>query len=265
MTSMGARTEPGLLGADAAAARPSVGSTSRRPSRRRPPHHPSFRPAAFKQLVKHDDVIDGKPAGFTVHEYNFVGQWGHPMSIPRSTTMPACAIRTRSRSRRCCCRSSSSISPVRRAADPDTCVQLSDVDAWERRWGRIPEGAFVALRSDWSKRWPDQARMVNADGEGIGHHPGWSLPVLRRLFEDRAIRACGHETTDTDPGIATSRNDYSLERYVLGRNCWQIEMLTNLDQVPEAGALIVADLAPKPKKAPASPPASSRSAPQEGT
>ncbi len=71
-------------------------------------------------------------------------------------------------------------------------------------------------------------------------NPGWSLPVLRRLFEDRAIRACGHETTDTDPGIATSRNDYSLERYVLGRNCWQIEMLTNLDQVPEAGALIVA-------------------------
>ncbi len=203
------------------------------------PHHPSFRPAAFQQLVKHDDLIDGKPAGFTVHEYNFVGQWGthidppvhyhaglrHQDEIPvQEMLLPLVVLDISSQA----------------AADPDTCVQLSDVDAWEQRWGRIPQGAFVALRSDWSKRWPDQARMVNADGDGIGHHPGWSLPVLRRLFEDRAIRACGHETTDTDPGIATSRNDYSLERYVLGRNCWQIEMLANLDQVPEAGALIVA-------------------------
>ncbi len=227
------------------------------------PRHPSFRPAAFKQLVKHDDVIDGKPAGFTVHEYNFVGQWGthvdppvhyhaglrHQDEIPVEEMLLPLVVLDISRAA---------------AADPDTCVQLSDVDAWEQRWGRIPQGAFVALRSDWSKRWPDQARMVNADGDGIGHHPGWSLPVLRRLFEDRAIRACGHETTDTDPGIATSRNDYSLERYVLGRNCWQIEMLTNLDQVPEAGALIVATW-PKAEKGSGFPARVFAICPQEGT
>ena len=39
---------------------------------------------------------------------------------------------------------------------------------------------------------------------------------------------------DTDPGLATSREDYSLEAYVLGHDHYQIELLTNLDQVPEA-------------------------------
>lgn len=43
-----------------------------------------------------------------------------------------------------------------------------------------------------------------------------------------------------------SREGYSLERYVLGQNHYQIELLTNLDQVPEAGALIVVTF-PKPK------------------
>ncbi|RVB20106.1 cyclase family protein, partial [Mesorhizobium sp. M7A.F.Ca.CA.002.10.1.1] len=37
-----------------------------------------------------------------------------------------------------------------------------------------------------------------------------------------------------------------LEYYVLSRDCWQIELLANLDKVPEAGALIMASW-PKPK------------------
>jgi len=38
----------------------------------------------------------------------------------------------------------------------------------------------------------------------------------------------------------------SLETYILSRNHYQIELLTNLDQVPEAGALVVVSF-PKPK------------------
>src|SRR6266581_4386865 len=41
-------------------------------------------------------------------------------------------------------------------------------------------------------------------------------------------------------GIATTKDDYSLETYILSTNHYQIELLTNLDQVPEAGAIIVA-------------------------
>ena len=52
--------------------------------------------------------------------------------------------------------------------------------------------------------------------------------MLTYLYEERHITASGHEPTDTDPGIATSQGDYSLEAYILGTNHYQIELLTNL-------------------------------------
>ena len=121
----------------------------------------------------------------------------------------------------------------------DYTVTLNDIKAWEMRHGKIPSGAFVALRTDWSKRWPDAAAIANKDARGISHYPGWSLEVLKYLYEDCKITASGHETTDTDPGIATSKDDYSLESYILHQNHFQIELLANLDKVPENGALVV--------------------------
>jgi kynurenine formamidase len=132
------------------------------------------------------------------------------------------------------------------ARNPDYVVSLADVKAWEARHGPIPAGAFVALRTDWSKRWPDDAAMQNRDSHGVSHYPGWSKAVLQYLYETRKITASGHETTDTDPGLATTRDDYSLESYVLGTDHYQIELLANLDQVPEAGALVIATF-PKPQ------------------
>jgi len=74
--------------------------------------------------------------------------------------------------------------------------------------------------------------MENKDANGVAHCPGWSLLTLKYLYEARKITASGHETTDTDPGIATTKDDLSTNHY-------QIELLTNLDQVPESGAIVV--------------------------
>jgi len=132
------------------------------------------------------------------------------------------------------------------AKNPDYILSIERVKKWEKDHGAIPGGAFVAMRTDWSKRWPDAAKMTNKDANGVAHYPGWSLPVLKYLYEERKITASGHETTDTDPGIATTKDDYSLETYILSTNHYQIELLTNLDQVPESGAIVVASF-PKPK------------------
>lgn len=132
------------------------------------------------------------------------------------------------------------------ARDPDYTITMEDVRAWEAAHGPIPEGAFVAMRTDWSRRWPDAAAMRNEDARGVAHYPGWSLEVLRYLYEDRRITASGHETTDTDPGVATSRGDYALETYILRAGHYQIELLAHLDRVPACGALAVVSF-PKPK------------------
>jgi len=56
----------------------------------------------------------------------------------------------------------------------------------------------------------------------------------------------GTRPTDTDPRIAMTKDDYSLETNILSTNHYQIELLTNLDQTPESGAPAVVSF-PKPK------------------
>ncbi len=183
--------------------------------------------------------------GFRIDEYCHVGQWGTHIDPPSHFHSDKMTL--------------DQIAPadlllplvvldVHMAvqSNPDFVIDLKHLQEWEDQHGRMPPGAFVAMRTDWSKRWPDHAAMDNSDAQGISHYPGWSLPVLKQLFEKRAATAIGHETTDTDPGLATSRDDYSLESYVLSTNHYQIELLANLDQVPPTGAVVMVG-APKPK------------------
>ena len=152
--------------------------------------------------------------GFRINEYCHIGQWGTHVDPPahfheglhtvdqidpKEMLMPLVVIDVHEKV----------------AKNPDYTLQIADIEAWEARHGRIPRGAFVAMRTDWSKRWPNQAALQNVDAAGVYHYPGWSMPVLKLLYEDRGITASGHETTDTDPGSATTKDDYSLESYIL--------------------------------------------------
>jgi len=182
--------------------------------------------------------------GFRIDEYRHVGQWGTHIDAPahfheglrtvdaidpKEMLLPLVVLDVHAKA----------------AANADYVLTLADVKDWEARHGRIPAGAFVAMRTDWGKRWPDDAALANKDAAGVAHYPGWSMDVLKLLYEDRRVTATGHETTDTDPGLATTKDDYSLESYILKTNHYQIELLANLDQVPEAGGLVMISW-PKP-------------------
>jgi kynurenine formamidase len=39
--------------------------------------------------------------------------------------------------------------------NPNYALKVADIEAWEKKHGRIPEGSVVFVRSDWSKAWPD--------------------------------------------------------------------------------------------------------------
>src|SRR3954464_8070154 len=92
------------------------------------------------------------------------------------------------------------------------------------------------INAGWSKCWPDDASMQNEDEKGVAHYPGWSMAVLKLLYEDRHIAASGHETTDTDPGVATTKDDYSLESYVLGTNHHQEKITMPVKNEPTTTA-----------------------------
>ncbi|CAM5612177.1 cyclase family protein [Streptomyces purpurascens] len=233
-------SEPGLWSAYRALTEKAVFTDLTHAFRPGRPHFPGF---GDERRETPFDLERGD--GFTVHRYTLVGQWGTHVDPPShfvAGARPLDRIPVEEM-----------ILPLvvldiaaRVETDPDATPTLDDVRSWEERNGRIPSGSFVALRTGWSRRWPDPVALVNRDEAGVSHTPGWSAEVLRYLFEDAGVTAIGHEQSDTDPGLAASAGDYSLEAYVLRRDRWQIELLANLDQVPEAGALIVATW-PKPQ------------------
>ncbi len=209
------------------------------------PHWKGFPDEKRETLFWYDPGVGKVGAGFYAQSFSHVGQWGTHVDPPahfikglrtvdqidvKEMIMPLVVIDVHDKA----------------ARNPDYTITMDDVNAWEANYGAIPEGAFVAMRTDWSRRWPDMAAMQNKDVNGVAHYPGWSMEVLKYLYEERKITASGHEPTDTDPGIATSKDDYSLETYILKQNHYQIELLANLDKTPAAGALVVVTF-PKPK------------------
>jgi kynurenine formamidase len=209
------------------------------------PHWPGFPNEQRETLYYYDEGVGTRGAGFYVHLYAHVGQWGTHVDPPAhfikgTRTLDQIDIKEM-------------ILPLvvldihkQVEKNPDYCVSMKEVKAWEEAHGSIPFGCFVALRTDWFKRWPDDTAMQNEDTRGVKHFPGWSMEVLKYLYEERKITASGHETTDTGPGVDCSKGDYSMETYILATDHYQIELLANLDQVPEFGALVVAAF-PKPK------------------
>jgi kynurenine formamidase len=209
------------------------------------PRWPGFPDETRKTIYWYDKRPDTLGAGFFSEVYTHVGQWGTHVDPPAHFSRAG--------------RTVDQIDPTEMvlplvvidvheecAKNPDYTLSIERLRKWEADHGNIPNGAFVAMRTDWSKRWPDADKMSNKDAKGVAHYPGWSLPALKFLYEERKITASGHETTDTDPGVATTKDDYSLEAYILSTNHYQIELLTNLDQVPESGAIAIVTF-PKPK------------------
>lgn len=63
--------------------------------------------------------------------------------------------------------------------------------------------------------------------------------TLEFLFDNRNIAGVGHETFDTDAAVTCAKNgDLAGERYILGRDKFQVEVLNNLDKLPPIGAII---------------------------
>ena len=125
--------------------------------------------------------------------------------------------------------------------NPTYCVTAQDLMDYEAANGPIPDGAFVALRTDWYKNWPDMDAMSGTAPDGSENFPGWSLEAIRYIYETRNAAANGHETLDTDGSAECAKNgDLACERYVLAHGKVQIELLCNLDQLPAAGAVLVA-------------------------
>jgi kynurenine formamidase len=113
------------------------------------------------------------------------------------------------------------------AKDPGYHLQVHDIEQWETRNGKIPEGSVVMVRSDWSKEWPNPDLAAREVFSGV------LLNALKFLHQERRILFHGHEPLDTDTTPILEG-----EHWLMHNGYTQAEGVAQLDQVPEKGCLV---------------------------
>ena len=111
--------------------------------------------------------------------------------------------------------------------------------AWEGEHGKIPLGAWVLLRTDWSKRVGREAFLnIKEDGP---HSPGPHADCVRFLANERDVLGFGAETVGTDAGQAGGfEPPFPCHTLMHGAGKFGLASLNNLDQLPATGAVVIA-------------------------
>jgi kynurenine formamidase len=125
------------------------------------------------------------------------------------------------------------------ARDADFLLTADHLRGWEAKHGKIPSGAWMLMRTDWSKR-IDPVAYQNFDETGQ-HTPGPDTSTVRFLVEERNVLGFGTETIGTDAGQAAHfRPPYPCHTFMHGAGRYGLQCLANLDLLPPTGAMVIA-------------------------
>ena len=126
------------------------------------------------------------------------------------------------------------------SADRDYRLTRADVMQFEKTHGTITAGTIVLLRTGWSRHWPNAKAYLGDDTPGDASKlsfPSYGADAAKLLVEERAVAAIGIDTASIDYGKSTA---FEVHRIAAARNVPGMENLTNLDQLPPRGALVIA-------------------------
>ena len=127
-------------------------------------------------------------------------------------------------------------------ATPDYRIDVADLEGWEREHGLIPDGAILLLRTGWGERWPDRLSYLGTERTGPEavaelHFPGIHPDAARWITDQRNVAAVGIDTPSIDNGQSSG---FEAHVIIYGANIPGFENVANLDELPEAGAFVVA-------------------------
>jgi len=123
--------------------------------------------------------------------------------------------------------------------NPDFLLTPDHIRDWEAKHGRIPAGAWVLLRTDWSKR-TNAKDFLNVGADGP-HSPGFHQSASQFLAHARDVLGVGVETVGTDAGQAgTFTPPFPNHATMHGAGKFGLASLCNLDQLPPTGAVVIA-------------------------
>ena len=121
------------------------------------------------------------------------------------------------------------------AADADAQVTPDDLLAWEKKHGKIPKGACVAMDSGWD-HFVGGEKFRNADEQGVMHFPGFHVDSASFLLEERDVAGVAVDTLSLDYGRS---QDFAFHYAWLPRGKWGLECVANLSRLPAKGAVLV--------------------------
>ena len=128
------------------------------------------------------------------------------------------------------------------ARDADYLISVADLRRWEEANGAIGRGSLVLFRTGWSSRWPDAVAYLGTALKGTAgvsqlHFPGLHPDAATFLVTERLIGAVGIDTASMDRGRSTT---FETHRILAAAGVPGFENLTNLDQLPARGTLLLA-------------------------
>lgn len=125
------------------------------------------------------------------------------------------------------------------AGNDDWLLTVDFLEDWEQRHGRIPDGAWVLFRTDWSNRANDPEAFLNMREDGA-HTPGPTQEAVEWMIHQRHVHGFGVETINTDAGQSHAWPiAYPCHTLMHGANRYGLQCLKNLNQLPAQGALIL--------------------------
>jgi kynurenine formamidase len=126
-------------------------------------------------------------------------------------------------------------------ADLNAVVEPDDLVAFERRHGRIPRGACVAMYSGWDQKVADGDAFRGGAGFPDLNFPGFGIEAIEWLLEGRDISSIAVDTLSLDPG---NSNDFPVHINFLGTGRWGLESVANLGKIPPRGATVFVGVIP---------------------
>jgi len=129
----------------------------------------------------------------------------------------------------------------RAARDSDTVLTVDDLRRFERRNGRIPNGALVCMDSGWAAKVDDPLAYKGGPAFPDYHFPGFDLDAAMWLAERRDVAGLGVDTLSIDPGNSTT---FPVHVDFLATDRYGVENLKNLDRIPPRGAVAYVGLIP---------------------
>ena len=124
-------------------------------------------------------------------------------------------------------------------ADPDYLLTVDDIERFEAQHGRIPTGAWVLMRTDWSQA-RATPRPTRTSTRPASTRRARAREAVQFLVEQRDVLGFGSEAIGTDAGQGYHlRPPYPCHYFMHGAGRYGLQCLANLDQLPPTGAVLI--------------------------